>query len=185
MLLALAGPSGSGKTTVSMELCASQGYRYFAPHTTRPARPGERAQVGYEFVTSAEFQNLVDADSLLFHDMLYGHHYGLSKKLIEACSAEPKVLVTVPIWRMIDLQELIPETFCAYLLPPDETEQRTRISTRSSVTALELAERVINEDLRWFTKVPGLHLVPPAPKAEVVRSIVIAAEGGCGDGSRA
>jgi len=176
MLLALAGPSGSGKTTVSAELCTRYGYRYFAPHTTRPMRPGERAEVGYQFVTSTDFRYLVDTDALLFHDVHYGHNYGLARDLIDVCSTEPKVLVTVPIWRMADLRILLPATFCVYLLPPDVAEVESRIANRSPITQAELAERVASKDQEWFTRIPGLHLVPPASTAEIADSILQATE---------
>src|ERR1700760_4421481 len=57
LLIVLSSPSGAGKSTISrMLLEADDNITMSVSATTRPMRPGEKENVDYHFVDTAEFE---------------------------------------------------------------------------------------------------------------------------------
>ncbi len=78
VLLVLAGPAGSGKTTLCDRFVAeTPGFSRVITATTRSPRPGEVNDVHYHFLTSAQFDEKIDAGEFLEWAYVHGmHRYG-------------------------------------------------------------------------------------------------------------
>ncbi|HTB81802.1 MAG TPA: guanylate kinase [Opitutaceae bacterium] len=78
VLLVLAGPAGSGKTTLCDRFVAeTPGFARVITATTRSPRPGEVDGVHYHFLTSAQFDEKIDAGEFLEWAYVHGmHRYG-------------------------------------------------------------------------------------------------------------
>jgi guanylate kinase len=78
VLLVLAGPAGSGKTTLCDRFVAeTPGFSRVITATTRSPRPGEVDGVHYHFLTSAQFDEKIDAGEFLEWAYVHGmHRYG-------------------------------------------------------------------------------------------------------------
>jgi guanylate kinase len=76
----VSGPSGAGKNTAINRLLAqAPDLVYSVSHTTRVPRLGERDGVDYHFVSTADFDRLVEAEEFIEHVVYLGDQYGTSK----------------------------------------------------------------------------------------------------------
>jgi guanylate kinase len=76
----VSGPSGAGKNTAINRLLAqAPDLVYSVSHTTRVPRLGERDGVDYHFVSTADFDRLVEAEEFIEHVVYLGDEYGTSK----------------------------------------------------------------------------------------------------------
>ena len=63
--MAITGKSSSGKDSIARVLSSQYGYKYVVSTTTRPMRSNETNHVDYHFISTEEFQKLVDKDELI------------------------------------------------------------------------------------------------------------------------
>ena len=85
LMFILSSPSGAGKTTIARRLLQHDPeIRMSVSVTTRPMRPGEVDGVDYHFVTTAEFERMVEADEFMEWAVVFGHRYGTPKAQIRA-----------------------------------------------------------------------------------------------------
>lgn len=90
-LILIAGPSGAGKTTISTYLMEKFHIPRVLTHTTRPMRPGERANESYYFESKTSFARLH-----FFEHIHYGNYqYGSSREALNR------------VWEQHDLVSLI------------------------------------------------------------------------------
>ncbi|WP_425263723.1 guanylate kinase [Vibrio owensii] len=82
--LVISGGSASGKNHLVSHLCTTQTINNQKCHlvtsmTTRPPREGEIDGVDYTFVSKMEFETLIDRDSFIEFEDVYGEYYGTPK----------------------------------------------------------------------------------------------------------
>lgn len=83
-LYIVAAPSGGGKTSLVTALLKEVGnLAVSVSHTTRDRRPGEEDGVDYFFVSSAQFNKMVERDEFVEHAIVFGQQYGTSKIWVE------------------------------------------------------------------------------------------------------
>ena len=89
VLLIVASPSGAGKTSLCRRLMADhKGLELSVSMTTRDIRPGEVDGRDYNFVSTEEFQRLIDADAFLEWADVHGNRYGSPAAPVERALAE-------------------------------------------------------------------------------------------------
>lgn len=165
--IALAAPSGGGKTTLCLMLLKKYANTTLSiSFTTRAPRGGERDGVEYNFVSKAQFEELIQKKELIEWAKVHGNYYGTSKAFLEKQSAAGKVVLLD-----IDVQgvESLKATFgqkclSVFILPPSldvlenrlrarRTESEEKIQERLSAAKLEIAEakkfdaQIVNTDL--------------------------------------
>jgi len=99
LLIVLSAPSGAGKTTLCNGLLAADsGISRAITCTTRPPRPGERADVDYHFLSETEFERRVQADEFLEHAVVHGHRYGtLKQEVLERLRSGLDVILNIDV----------------------------------------------------------------------------------------
>jgi len=99
LLIVLSAPSGAGKTTLCNGLLAADsGISRAITCTTRPPRPGERADVDYHFFSETEFERRVQADEFLEHAVVHGHRYGtLKQEVLERLRSGLDVILNIDV----------------------------------------------------------------------------------------
>lgn len=94
LVFIVSGPSGSGKSTLVKKLLELPNMMFSISATTRPPRESEREGEWYHFVSTNEFQRMIDAGEFLEYACVFGKHsYGTPKKWLEDARAKGKNLV--------------------------------------------------------------------------------------------
>ncbi len=132
-LYIIAAPSGTGKTTLvealidsSAKICVS------ISHTTRPKRPNEVHGINYYFTTLDEFNQMVDRDEFLEHAVIFDHHYGTSKLMVEETLAKGIDVILEIDWQgHQQIKRLFPDAIGIFILPPSMTDLRDRLTKRN------------------------------------------------------
>jgi guanylate kinase len=132
-ILILSGPSGAGKTTLSHELIRIYPDTVFAiSHTTRNKRPHEQEGVDYYFVSTEEFQHLIEQGEMLEYASVYHKLYGTSRASIEMAAQDGKNIILDIDWQGArSVKRAYPEAVSIFILPPDEKEAKDRLISRA------------------------------------------------------
>ncbi len=153
LLFIVSAPSGTGKTTLVERLvhllpnlCMSRSY------ISRAARPGERDEVDYNFITRALFEEMVREDAFLEWADVFGNCYGTAAADTEALLAEGKdVMLVIDVQGAKQVRTRGIETVGIFVLPPSATVLEQRLRGRSKDTEdqirtrLEVACREVDE----------------------------------------
>lgn len=167
-LTVLAGPTAVGKGTVAAYI------REHYPHvwlgvsaTTRKPRPGEVDGTHYHFLSSCEFDQLIDSGGFLEWAVVHGHNkYGTLKTPVDdALAAGTPALLELDLAGARQVRERMPDARFVFLAPPsweelvrrlvgrgteDEEERERRLATaRVELAAAEEFDHVIvNDEVR-------------------------------------
>ena len=134
IMLVLSSPSGAGKTTIANHLLELE------PHlvpsisvTTRPPRPGEQEGRDYAFVSSGQFDNLVEKGDLLEHAEVFGHSYGTPKKqVLDTLNAGKDIIFDIDWQGTQQLAQLArTDLVSVFILPPTTQELEKRLRGRA------------------------------------------------------
>jgi guanylate kinase len=129
-LAVLSGPAGVGKSTVVAHLRQTEPDIWHSVSvTTRPRRPAEVEGKSYHFVTSDEFEAMVERGEFLEHANYAGHRYGTPRTPVdERLQGGGKVLLEIELQGARQVRELVPDALLIFLKPPswDELERRLR-----------------------------------------------------------
>ena len=94
MLVLLSGVSGAGKDTIKKELIKRmENVESLPSYTDRPQREGDIPGVTYNFVTTEEFEKMIDNGDLYEYSLHHEHYYGTSKKLLNEKINNGKIIV--------------------------------------------------------------------------------------------
>jgi guanylate kinase len=150
-IVAIAGRPGSGKTTLARTVIAQiAGSGMVRGWTTRPIRPDEEPGREYDFIASAGFRRLRDANRLLWEVCVHGHRYGTALEQLEDAlhTLQPGITIVTPS-TFVELRQVIPEKrlTCIYLESPPGKELVRRMSQRND-TANGIKQR-LSDSTRW------------------------------------
>lgn len=94
MLVILSGVSGAGKDTIKKELIKRMEQVETLPSfTDRPPRAGDIPGQTYNFVTTQEFERMIEQNELYEYSVHHNHYYGTSKKLLNNKINSGKIIV--------------------------------------------------------------------------------------------
>ena len=94
MLVILSGVSGAGKDTIKKELIKREKNIITIPsYTDRPMRPGDVAGETYNFVSTEEFEKMIQNNELYEYNVHHEHYYGTSKKIFNEKVKEGKIII--------------------------------------------------------------------------------------------
>jgi guanylate kinase len=140
----ITGPSGVGKGTLirglmqrvpELELSVSA--------TTRQARPGERHEVDYHFLTPQEFEQRVAAGDFVEHADYAGRSYGtLRSELQGRVHAGVPVVLEIEVQGARQVRAAMPEAVQVFIAPPDPDALRARLVGRGTDDPAEVERRL-------------------------------------------
>ena len=94
MLVLLSGVSGAGKDTIKKELIKRMENVVSLPsYTGRPMREGDVPGQTYNFVTTEEFEKMIENKELYEYNVHHEHYYGTSRKLMNEKIQSGKIIV--------------------------------------------------------------------------------------------
>jgi guanylate kinase len=143
-LYIISAPSGAGKTSLVKALLEQDPkVRVSVSHTTRAPRDGEVDGVAYNFVTLAEFDEVIDAGQFLEYAEVFTNKYGTSKLWVEEqLAAGIDVILEIDWQGAQQVREKMPNALSIFILPPSRAELERRLTGRGTDSAEIIAGRM-------------------------------------------
>jgi guanylate kinase len=144
LLFIVSAPSGTGKTTlverlvqVLPNLCMSRSY------TSRPARPGERSGVDYNFISREVFeQRIKDCDFLEWADV-FGNYYGTSAGDVEHLLGDGQdVVLVIDVQGARQVRARGLDHAAIFVMPPSFQVLEQRLRGRSQDSEEQMQRRL-------------------------------------------
>ncbi len=148
-LFIISGPSGTGKDTVLAEVFAAEPeLRFSISSITRPMRAGEVEGEKYHFISTEEFEKLLDEDAFLEHNTYLGNYYGTPKQPVLDCLENGEdIFIEVDVNGARQILNKMPQAVSIFILPPSLEVLKSRLSKRGTETPEQLEKR-LGEALR-------------------------------------
>jgi guanylate kinase len=144
LLVVISGPSGVGKD-VTLKRMQEIGcpFHFVVTTTDRPPRPHEVDGVDYIFVSTAEFERLVERDEFLEHAVVYGQHKGVSKAQVrQALESGQDVILRLDVQGAATIRRLVPDATLIFLTAESEEELAARLAARRTESEEALRTRL-------------------------------------------
>src|ERR1700744_3714269 len=144
LVLVVSGPSGSGKSTLVERIMELPGTMASVSCTTRPRRATEATGKCYDFVTEAQFDEMVQRGDFLEYARVFGKHsYGTPKRWLEESRKRGLDLVLeIDVQGAKQVKEKLPEAVAIFILPPSREELERRLRSRGQDSDEEIARRL-------------------------------------------
>jgi guanylate kinase len=144
LVLIVSGPSGSGKSTLVQRILDLPGTMPSISCTTRARRATEARGKCYDFVTEAEFDDMVARGEFLEYARVFGKHsYGTPRKWLEESRKTGLDLVLeIDVQGAAQVKEKLPESVAIFILPPSREELERRLRDRGQDSSEEIARRL-------------------------------------------
>ena len=146
LLVVISGPSGVGKD-VTLKHMQEIGcpFHFVVTTTDRPPRPGEVDGVDYVFVSTAEFERLIEDDELLEHAVVYGQYKGVGKAQVRrALASGQDVMMRLDVQGAATIRRLVPDAVLIFLTAESEEELTARLRARRTESEDALRTRLEN-----------------------------------------
>lgn len=143
-LLIISGFSGVGKGTVVKYITDNYSdYKVSVSATTRTPREGEKNGTHYHFISTEQFEEMIENKQLLEHANYVGNYYGTPKQFVEEnLNNGINVILEIETVGAIKVKKEMPEAMMIFVLPPNADVLKERLVGRQTET-----EEVINERL--------------------------------------
>jgi guanylate kinase len=144
LVLIVSGPSGSGKSTLVEKILELPGTMLSVSSTTRRPRQTESEGKWYNFVTEAEFQQMVERGDFLEYAQVFGKNwYGTPRKAVEDALGRGKDLVLeIDVQGALQVKQKLPGAVAIFILPPSRSELEHRIRARGQDSEDEIRRRL-------------------------------------------
>jgi guanylate kinase len=144
LVLIVSGPSGSGKSTLVEKILQVPGTLLSVSCTTREPRRTESNGKWYNFVSEAEFQQMVARGEFLEYAQVFGKNwYGTPQKWLEEAQAQKKDLVLeIDVQGALQVKQKLPGAVAVFVLPPSRAELERRIRARGQDSEDDIQRRL-------------------------------------------
>jgi len=136
LLIVISGPSGVGKDVV-LKRMKERGYPFHFVVTTtdRPRRAEEVQGVDYFFVSTQEFERMIQDDELLEYATVYGQHKGIARAQVkEALVSNRDVMMRLDVQGAATIRNMAPEAVLVFLSCESEEALAARLMARATET---------------------------------------------------
>lgn len=144
LLIVISGPSGVGKDCLVQRM-EERGcpFHFVVTATDRPPRPDEVHGEDYFFVSTEEFERMIEQDELLEHATVYGQYKGVPKQQVrEAMASGQDVVMRVDVQGAATIREMAPEAVLIFLTAASEEELTQRLRDRGGDSPEQIARRI-------------------------------------------
>jgi guanylate kinase len=144
LLIVISGTPGAGKDSVLQRLKERENpFHFVVTATDRPPRPGEVHGEDYFFVTTEEFEAMIENDELLEHARVYGQHKGVPKQQVRQALASGKdVVMRIDVQGAATIRNLVPGAVLIFLTASSEEDLVHRLRKRGGDSPEQLEERI-------------------------------------------
>ena len=144
-MLVLSSPSGAGKSSISRHLLEQDNNLYLSVSaTSRKRRPGEVEGRDYSFVSTEEFQLMINRGDFYEYAKVFDNYYGTPKAPVEAKMQEGKDVLFDIDWQGTQQMkaQARDDLVSVFILPPSIAELEKRLNKRGQDTAEVVAKRM-------------------------------------------
>ncbi len=137
ILVVASGFSGAGKGTIMKKLMSEHGENYALSisATTRAPRPGEEHGKDYFFLTTEEFETMIEREELVEYAKYVSNYYGTPKAYVEEqLNAGKNVILEIEIQGALKIKEKFPETVLMFITAPSAEQLKERLIGRGTET---------------------------------------------------
>ena len=157
ILYIVSAPSGAGKTSlVAAVIQAEPAVKLSVSHTTRAPRDREVDGRDYHFVTTAEFERMLEAGAFLESATIYDHHYGTSERWVTDQLAAGRDILLEIDWQGAQQvrRKMGQDTVNIFVLPPSLDALGERLRSRSQDPPEVIARRLAaaREEISHFVE---------------------------------
>jgi guanylate kinase len=133
LLFVVSAPSGTGKTTVVERLVETMpGLQLSRSYTSRPARPGERDGVDYNFISREAFEGMCGRGEFLEWAEVFGNLYGTGHSETEArLAAGADLVLVIDVQGARQVRRQVTGAVEIFVLPPSFAALEHRLRGRS------------------------------------------------------
>jgi guanylate kinase len=144
LVFIVSGPSGSGKSTLVQKLLQLPGTMLSVSATTRSPRKTESDGKWYNFVSQAEFQQMVERGEFLEYAQVFGKNwYGTPRRWLDEALAQKKDLVLeIDVQGALQVKQKLPEAIAIFVLAPSREDIEKRILERGQDSDDEIRRRL-------------------------------------------
>ncbi len=138
ILVVASGFSGAGKGTIMKKLMSEYGedYALSISATTRAPRLGEEHGVDYFFLTTEEFESMIECNELVEYAKYVNNYYGTPKAYVEEqLNAGKNVILEIEIQGALKIKEKFPETVLMFITAPSAEALKERLVGRGTEDA--------------------------------------------------
>ncbi|XDZ64702.1 guanylate kinase [Alphaproteobacteria bacterium LSUCC0684] len=144
-MLVLSSPSGAGKSSISRRLLEEDDNLYLSiSATSRKRRPGEVEGVDYSFVSTEDFQLMINQNRFLEYAKVFDHYYGTPRAQVEDKMSQGKDVLFDIDWQ--GTQQLKArardDLVSVFILPPSIGELENRLNKRGQDAPEVVARRM-------------------------------------------
>lgn len=143
-VIIISGPSGSGKDTVLSEVFKSHPeLRLSISSITRNMREGEVQDGKYHFISRTEFEELIEQNMMLEHNLYMGNYYGTPKAPVDkAIEEDAEIFLEVDINGARNIKRIYPDAVSIFIMPPSFCALKKRLSGRGTETEDQIKGRL-------------------------------------------
>ena len=133
-LFIISGPSGIGKDTVLQILLKEEkNLKLSISSITRPMRTGEVEGEKYHFISRETFEQMLQGDAFLEHNVYCGNYYGTPKQpVFDWLEAGFDVILEIDVNGAMKIMESYPECVSVFMLPPSLQVLKHRLLKRGT-----------------------------------------------------
>jgi guanylate kinase len=144
LVLIVSRPSGSGKSTLVQKILALPQTIASISCTTRAPRKTENKGKWYNFVTEAEFRQMIDRGEFLEYAQVFGKNwYGTPRKYVDEARQQKKDLVLeIDVQGALQAKKNLPDAVAIFVLPPSGADLERRIRERGQDSEEEIRRRL-------------------------------------------
>jgi guanylate kinase len=144
LLIVVSGPSGVGKDSLVQRLQERNCPFYFVVTVTdRPPRPDEVEGEDYFFVSTEEFERMIEEDALIEYAVVYEQYKGVPKEQVrEAMASGQDVIMRLDVQGAATIREIAPEAVLIFLTASSEAELKERLRARGDDSPEQVERRI-------------------------------------------
>ncbi|BBF43042.1 guanylate kinase [Lachnospiraceae bacterium KM106-2] len=144
ILTVVSGFSGAGKGTLMKKLLSEYNeYGLSISATTRKPREGEVHGREYFFLTTDEFESMINNNELFEWAQYVGNYYGTPKAYVEEQLDQGKdVILEIEIQGALKVKEQYPDALLLFVTPPSATELKNRLVGRGTEDMATIEKRL-------------------------------------------
>ena len=144
----ISGPSGAGKTSICDALLERLPNAIWSVSvTTRERRGHEVDGREYRFISSEEFQRMIEADAFIEHALYLGKNYGTPIAPIRDALERGKVVILeIDVQGGAQVAEKAPDSLRFFILPPTMETLKARLEGRQTESEALQRKRLARAD---------------------------------------
>ncbi|MCR5782678.1 MAG: guanylate kinase [Clostridia bacterium] len=143
-IVVLSAPSGTGKDTIAARLIQRDSrLELSCSATTRKKRGSEQEGVDYYFMSTEEFDGLVQKGGFIEFAQYGRNKYGtLKSDVMHRIDAGKTVILVIDIQGGASIRKMYPGALTVFILPPSAAELERRLRNRGTDSDEEISERI-------------------------------------------